>query len=932
MVCASVASAGDRRYPFEQIELGNGMKVLTLEDFSCPIVAVQVWYHVGSKDEDPQRQGFAHMFEHMMFRGTDRVGPEEHFDYIRRVGGSCNAYTSFDQTVYTQELPSNQLEMALWLEAERMAFLKIDEEGFETERKIVEEERRMGLNAPYGTVPEKLLAEVFKEHPYRWSTIGKIPHLREATIDELQAFWDKFYVPNNATLVVVGAVKHEEAQRLAKLHFGWIPRCPAPPTITLREPEQEKARKVTLEENKGPLPVVGVLYRTVPMQHPDQLPLEILMGVIGGGESSRLYVDVVKEQKIAQMAMAIAFGLEQDGLLGAGGLLLPIVGKKKLFMQTIKRHLKRVTEEPITEAELDKMKTQLRRGEVDRAVTIGRKAGLLGRYSVLYGDADRINRRLAEIDAVTVEDVQRVAKKYLRKNRRISVLIEPSAGGMLKSLFGSGYEEGTAAAPESKPREANRVAQRSGPKATAGRPEALPAEPPVAELLEAFPSIPHDRKTLANGLEVVVVSNHEVPMVWMKLGIKSSAWTEEKPGVASLALQILTQGTEVHDSKQMAELLESSAIRLRGSAGMDTASVFASAMLPQLDLAAELLAEVVLRPTFPKDEFDLLLKQTRMGLMISTKTPEYVANRELRRRMYGAHPYARTPTGELEDIGKVKVDDLRAWWSRHARPDNAVMYVAGDITPSAAFELVSKHLGSWKAEGAFVLPSLPEPPAPEKTHIYVVDRPGSVQSQIRVGHRGISRKHPQYFVSRVLSQIFGGSFNSRLNKAIRVEKGLTYGARGGLQPRRFGGDLKISTFTKTASTAEAVQVILEEIEKIRAAPPTAEELSDTKAYITGSFPGNRETPSATVNDLWMIETQGLPGDYLQRYLSGVKAATGESVQEAAKALIDREHLIIVVVGEAEKIKADLEKIAAVTVVGTGAAEELPAAEARASGA
>ncbi len=288
LLCAPVLLASERRYPFKEIKLENGLTVISLEDFSCPIVAVQVWYHVGSKDEDPARQGFAHMFEHMMFRGTDRLGATDHFDHLRRVGGNTNAYTAFDQTVYVEELPSNQLELAFWLEAERMAFLKIDQDGFDTERKVVEEERRMGLNSPYGTVPEKLLAQIYEKHPYRWTPIGKIPHLRSATIDELQAFWDRYYVPNNATLVVVGAVKNAEIQRLARKYFSWIPACPDPPRVTVREPPQTKNKTVRIMEDKGPLPIVGVLYRTVPNDHPDQLPLGMLLGIVGGGESSRL--------------------------------------------------------------------------------------------------------------------------------------------------------------------------------------------------------------------------------------------------------------------------------------------------------------------------------------------------------------------------------------------------------------------------------------------------------------------------------------------------------------------------------------------------------------------------------------------------------------------------------------------------------------------
>ncbi|HVP11920.1 MAG TPA: pitrilysin family protein [Phycisphaerae bacterium] len=932
LVFASIVVAGERRYPFEQIKLDNGMTVISLEDFSCPIIAVQVWYHVGSKDEDPKRQGFAHMFEHMMFRGTDRLGPEEHFNYIRRVGGDCNAYTSFDQTVYVEDLPSNQLELALWLESERMAFLKIDQEGFTTEEKVVEEERRMGLNRPYGTMPEKLLAEIFKEHPYRWSTIGNIPHLREATIDELQAFWDKFYVPNNATLVVVGAAKHADVQALAKKYFGWIPRCPEPPKVTIKEPPQKAARTVTLQEDKGPLPVLGVLFRTVPESHPDQLPLEVLMGVLGGGESSRLYVEVVKEKKIAQVAIGAAMGLEQDGIAGAGGALLPMVGKKKELMQVIKRQLKRAADEPITEAELNKMKNQMRRGVIEGMLTDAGKAGQLGQYAVLFGDAERINRRLDEIDAVTVQDVQRVAKKYLTKEGRLSVLIEPSVGGMLKSMFGSGYEEGTAAdkaTTQSTQAAENRVAKRGGPKGSAERPDSFPGKPPIAKMLDEVPEPSHPEKTLPNGLKIVVVSNHEVPMVWARLGIKSGAWTEEKPGVAVATMGMLTKGTKTRDAKQLAETLESNAIELNGSADMDTATVSMSAMLPQLDLGMQLLVDIVQNPTFPKDEFDILQQQAKMGLMVQSKTPEYVADRELRHQIFGAHPYARTPQGELEDVDKVKTDELKAWWGRHLRPDNAVIYVAGDITAEKAFKLIEDHLGSWKVEGKFEAPVLPPVPAKQKTHIYIVDRPGSVQSQIRVGHQGITRKDADYFVSRVLGNVFGGSFGSRLNKAIRVEKGLTYGAGGGFSPQRFGGTFRASTFTKTPSTAEAVRVILNEIDKIRSAPPSAEELSDTQAYITGSFPGDRETPMAVVGDLWMIETQGLPKDHFHQFLAAVKTATAEDVTASAKRLMDPDHLIIVVVGEAEKIKADLEKLAPVTVIAN--APEQPAQEEKKSG-
>ena len=916
VICLSApVFAADRRYPFEQIELENGMKVVTLEDHSCPIVAVQVWYHVGSKNEEPGRQGFAHMFEHMMFRGTDRLNETAHFDNIRRVGGDCNAYTAFDQTVYVEELPANQLELALWLESERMAFLKIDKKGFETERKVVEEELRQPHNRPYGRVPERLLAELFGEQCYGWTPGGQISHLRQAKVEEVSAFWDKYYAPNNATLVVVGDTTHAEVQSLAKKYFEWIPPCPQPERPDCEVNRPTKPKTIKLPEDKGPLPIVGVVYHTVPDSHPDQLPLEMLMGALGGGESSRLYVDIVKDRKIAQVAMGGAFAFEGGGIAGAGGVLLPFGNKSKL-MKAIKKHVKDVRENGITEAELEKMKNQQRRQEISGAMTVASKAGLLGQYAVLYGDTDRINRRLNEIDAVTLDDVKRVAKKYLAKDAATNVSIEPSVGGMVSSLFGGGKKEKDD--PDNKPPVeddgTNRIAPRTGPKAKAERPEGFPSEPPTAKALDAIPDMSSTEKRLSNGLRVVVVSNHEIPMVWLTLGIKSGAWSESKPGVASATMNMLTKGTKTRDSKKLAELLESNAINLSGFSEMDSARVSASSLLSTVDLTAELMRDVIDNPTFPQDEFDIMTKQLKVGLMVSTKTPEYLADRAYRRLLYGEHPYSRTVTGELEDVDKMTVEDLEAWWGEHLRPENAVLYISGDITPSAAFELAVTRFASWKNDRPFSPPRLVEIPRKRDTHIYLYDRPGSVQSQIRAGHIGIRRIDDAYPAARVMSTIFGGGFNSRLNKAIRVDKGLTYGARGSISPQRFAGSFNMSTFTKTPSTGDTVKTLLEVVETMRSEPPGDQELSDTKTYIAGSFPGGRETPQNIVGDLWMIETENLPTDYFEQYLAGVSKTSAEDVLKSAKEQIDADHLVIVVVGEASKIRADLEKIAPVTLL------------------
>jgi zinc protease len=892
--------------------LPNGLKVVVLEDHSTPVVAVQVWYHVGSKNEDPQRQGFAHMFEHMMFKGTDRLGPKEHFELLRKTGGDCNAYTSFDQTVYVNKVPSNQLELALFLEAERMAFLRVDDDSFYTERAVVEEERRMGINAPYGTVLERVLPTIFKSGAYRWSTIGQIPHLRKASIDELMRFWEMYYVPNNATLVIVGDVKADEAIAMADRLFSWIPAGDGTRPAVTAEPPQTQMQEIAISEPKGPITLAAFAYRGVPMADTDAAAMEVLTEVLGGGQSSRLNMELVKNKEIAIGAAAGALALELDGIVGAGAAVAPFGDKDEVF-KALREQIDKIKAEPITADELTKAKAELLKGMVAGAMTVESKAQLLGTYAMLYNDLSRVNKRADEVNAVTVEDVQRVAKKYLVDERLTKITVEHSFGEMLKNLIKGKDDEGSD--PAAKPTE-NRIAERRGPKAHAVRPASFPTTAPVQPLLEDFPKIAREEKTLSNGLKVVVVPNDEVPLVTMTLGLKYGAFAEdpEKAGVASLAAEMITQGTENFTSDALDRELETHAISLGGGVSMDVGSVTASCLKDETDRAVKLLAEVVRRPTFPQKDFDRTKKQTLAGLAVSTATPAYLADREFRARLFAGHPYARQSTGEPGDVKKLAPADLKQWWTTFVRPDSAVLYIAGDITPAAGFALAEKYLGDWTTDAA--LPQVELPPVPQRspTVVYLVDKPGQVQSQIRVGQIGMTRDNPDYQPSRLVTQIFGGAFGSRLNESLRVKKGLTYGVGGGFSAQRFAGTFQISTFSKTESTTDAVRGIMEEVQNLQSIPASDEELSTSKGSIIGSFAGDRETPQATIGDLWLIEYCGLPQDYLQQSLAKVSHTGIEDVSRVAMSQVDPTKMTVVVVGDAKRVKEELSKIAPLIIV------------------
>lgn len=899
------AGPADRLFDYRQTELDNGMTVLTLEDFSCPIVAVQVWYHVGSKDERPDRQGYAHMFEHMMFKGTDRVGDDEHFKLINRVGGTLNAGTYFDWTFFYETLPADQVELALWLEAERMNFLRIDQQAFDTERNVVEEELRMYENRPYGTLMKKLLPGLFEVHPYRWPPIGNLAHLRATSVGDLRAFWRRYYVPDNAVLVIVGAISHENAQALAERYFGWVPSQGEPPRVTVREPAWEEPRTIVIDDENAPAGLVSRVWRTVPRGHADEVRLDLLAEILGGGKSSRLYRDLVADKQWAVEAQASTWNLQQDGLFFVD--ITQAEGTDpNAIAAAVTEQVDVLRERPITEDELTKARNQMLKGVVTQNLSIDSKARLLGSTTIDTGDPSKVNALLDEIRAVTLKDLRAVARRYLSPQRCTTFVVLPNKQGMQ-----AGSKDDETAAVTAQPEASPPPPGRPGVE----RPEDWPAEPPMGPLVSQTPMPRYERFEHANGLRVLVVPNHEVPFVTVMLGLLDGAWSEAKPGTANLAMQMLTRGTTEHNEADLARLLDENAISLYGSASMDAATVRADCLTDSLDLAVELLAEVALQPTFAEEEFEKLRLQELTGLAIQQADPRYLADKVYREALYGRHPYARTVSGEPEDVRALAADDLRSWWAQAARPGRAVLIFAGDIKPARARELTDRYLGHWPAAARDERPRLPEPPTIDQRRILLVDMPGSAQCQIRVGCRSITRQdQPDYFISRVVSNYFGGTFDSRLNKSIRVEKGLTYGARGGYAAHRFAGEFTISTFTKTEAVVEAVGAIFDELDRLLAEPPAPDELADTKSYFLGSFVRNRETPQAVANDLWLIESHSLKPDYLQTLLAEIAKTEAGDCRALVQETLDPGQMIVVVTGDAAKIRPALEEIAPVTVV------------------
>jgi zinc protease len=427
----SLGARSDVSPPKLQIEshtLDNGLQVVLAPDTSRPVVNVQIWYRVGSKDERKGRTGFAHLFEHMMFRGSANVGPEEHMRYVREAGGTINAYTDFDRTVYWQTVPSNHLERVLWLEADRMASLVVNEENFKKEREVVKEERRLRFeNPPYGMLAEWVLDATFQAYPYKYLPIGSMEDLNAATVADVKAFFDTYYVPDNATVVVVGDFDPKAALAQARTHFGGIRRSGKVPRVTGVEPPQSELRVLTRSDPKAPLPAVASAFKLPPRGHADVYPLQVAFDILSAGESSRMYRRLVYEEQSAVAAQAQLLLLEGPSI----GFLFGVANQGrdvKAVSQSIREVVDGLAATPPTAEELDKVKTTIVSRLVVGRQTSQQKADDVGQASSLLGDPQRYNTELSKYQAVTAGDVQRVVKQYLTAAQETRLFIQPGAG------------------------------------------------------------------------------------------------------------------------------------------------------------------------------------------------------------------------------------------------------------------------------------------------------------------------------------------------------------------------------------------------------------------------------------------------------------------------------------------------------------------------
>lgn len=872
-------------------KLKNGLTVIFHQDRATPIVAVGVWYHVGSKNEQPGRTGFAHLFEHMMFQGSANYD-NDYFTPLQEAGAIINGTTNQDRTWYFETVPSNFLELALFMEADRMGNLlpAMTQEKLDNQRDVVKNERRQRVdNQPYGTAFEKIGAIMYPQgHPYHWTTIGSLEDLQAASLDDVKSFFRQYYIPNNAYLVLSGDFDEKQARQWIEKYFGPIAKGgnvtrPNPPM-----PKLDKEIRETVED-AVPLPRRYFVWHGVPAYAKDEPALDMLSFILSSGRTSRLQKNLVYDKELVLQVNSFNGTNEIGGLFQIQATARP--GKSLDDAEKeILAEIERIKNEPPTAEEMSRALNTYESQAIYGLQTVLGKAGQVTTYAGFLGKPNWFQNDIDRYRKVTPADIQRVAREYLGPNRLVMTYV-PRSGG---------------------PAATNRAADRPTSVKSEKKDEAKIAEQ-TAKLPKPGPqpkfTLPPIEKTkLSNGLEVWMVEQNELPIVAMNMVFKTGSTNEpaDRVGLANMTSQMLDEGTAKRSAEEISNALQSIGASLNTGSNFDSMTVSLQTLSRNLDTALDIFSDVIVNPAFPQKELDSLRARAIAGLRQQRANPNAISNVAFNKVLYGDHPYGReTSEATLRALTR---DDILKFYSANYRPNNAVLIVVGSYDKGTLKNALEKAFSGWKP-GEVEKGSVPEVRKFDKPGIYLVDRPGSAQSVVAIGQIGVSRNNPDFVPIQVMNAILGGGITSRISMNLREDKGYTYGANSGWSFRRGPGPFRAGGDIQTAVTKEAVIEFMKELNGIRGSRPvTREELEYNKQSIIRRFPAGFETIGAIASQLATLVVYDLPDNYFNEFISKVNAVTLEDVDRVAKQYLDPDNMAIVIVGDRKVIEPGLSQI------------------------
>ncbi len=900
LMAAPAKAAAGVDIPYETFTLPNGLRVIVHTDRKAPIVAVNIWYHVGSKDEPAGRSGFAHLFEHLMFNGSEN-NPGEYFTPFEQAGATdMNGTTNTDRTNYFQNVPTTALDMALWMESDRMGHLlgAIDQKTLDEQRGVVQNEKRQGENQPYGQLREVMARTIYpKGHPYHHTTIGSMNDLNAASLDDVKNWFRTWYGPNNAVLVLAGDIDVATAKEKVAKYFGDIPATP-----TMAQPKVDvaplKASGRTELQDKVPQVMVRRTWNVAQTGSRDSDLLDLFSQVLGGSATSRLDKRLVYQDKLVDSIGTGNYGSQLSGMFFVNAMVKKGVDPKQVEA-VIDEELQRLLKDGPTAEELAQAKTsydaQVVRG-VERIGGFGGKADVLAACAIYENDPGCFRDSLKTVANATPASVTAAAKRWLAAPSHTFVV----GPGERKPLV---EEESAKPAPFAvgKP-----DAKYKTTAATVDRSKGVPS-------VEQFPALKFpalQRAKLANGTTLVLAERHEVPVVQMSYQFDGGYASDVggKLGTASFAMGMLDEGAGALDSLGFKARAESLGAEFGSGASLDGSSAYVSALKSNLDPSVALFADMLRAPRFDQKDIDRVKAQWIAGIAQEKARPNSVALRVLPPLLYGeGHPYAIPFTGSGTEaaIASLTRDDLVAYRNAWLRPENATIIVVGDTTLDQIVPVLNRHLGDWKGAGAAPkVAALPQVARPAKARVFLIDQPGAVQANIIAGQLMPSSKDPGAVALEMSNDVLGGSFTSRLNMNLREDKHWSYGARtqlaGALGQRPWLAVAPVQ-IDKTAESMKEMQREFADYGSGKV-PATRDEVTKVINNDVRSQPGAYETAASVMGTIGGIVRYGRPDNWVQVRNSQVQAFTPAQAAAAAKG-IDPSQLVWVVVGDLGKIEA-----------------------------
>ena len=894
--------------PFEKYTLANGLTVVLNVDKSDPIVALAVYYHVGSSREVPGKTGFAHLFEHMMFQKSENVGEDQFFKNIQGAGGTLNGSTNQDRTNYYEIVPKNSLEMAMWMESDRMGYLTntVTKGALVNQQNVVQNEKRESVdNAAYGFNQGLISKNLFpKGHPYSWTVIGEMEDLTSATVEDVRAFHKKFYAPNNATLVISGDIDKEEVKSMVNKYFGEIPssaniekRSPMPVTLG-------SIVRLYHEDNFAKAPQLTMVFPSVERYSKDSYALNFLGDLLAGTKKSPLYVILVKEKKLTSRVMTRNGSQEL-----AGSFTISVTANPEVNLTDVEKAIfegfEKFEKDGFSEEDLTRIKAGYETRFYNTFASVQGKAFQFAEYAMYTGDPEYYKKDLAAIQAVTIADVKAVFNKYIKGKNYIETSFVPK--GQKNQIVAGSENSGIIEEDVTKAAEVKADATTEEPIVKTHAKFDRTLKPEIGTDPEV--TIPSPWKaSLHNGMKIWGIAQNELPLVQYSIVIDGGQMLDkiEKAGVANLLAVMMNEGTKNKTPEQLEDAIGLLGASIRVSSGNEDISVDVSSMAKNFEKTLALAQEILLEPRWDTESFALAKSRIINNLKRNAASPDYLASSTLNKLMFGDNILAIDATGTVASVTEITIEDLKEYYNKYFSPSISKFLIVGDIDQTKVKAALSDLNLKWKPKEV-IIPEIKVPGPPDKSQIYFVDVPGAKQSVIAIGTPSVPRTNTDFYPATVANYKLGGSFNGIFNLILREEKGFTYGARSNFSGAKNYGSFIASSRVRTNSTLESVTIFKTEMEKYRKNIPQ-EYIDFTKSSLLKSNALRFETLGNLLSMLTTMTSFNLPDDFIKQEEKFVKGLTSEKELVLANKYINPSKMYYVVVGDAKTQLDDLEKV------------------------